>query len=103
MKLVTTLETEISLFFKRRTESFKNSFFKYAIEAWFSLDPIIINSKSLKIFKSKLLAFIRPVQLSVYSVFNPQGLKFLTQVRLGLSHLNEHIFRQTHCALAVWK
>ena len=80
-------------FLKCRIESFKNSFFPYTIETWFSLDPTIINSKSLEIFKSKLLAFIRPVQRSVYNVFNPQGLKFLTQLRLGLSHLNEHRFR----------
>ena len=26
-------------------------------------------------------------------MFNPQGLKFLTRLRLGLSHLNEHRFR----------
>ena len=79
-------------FCKCRTESFKNSFFTYTIDVWFSLDPTIINSKSLEIFKRKLLVFIRPVQRSVYSVFNPQGLKFLTQLRLGQSHLNEHRF-----------
>ena len=28
-------------FFKYRTKSFKNSFFQYTIEAWFSLDPTI--------------------------------------------------------------
>ena len=80
-------------FFHCRTESFKNSFFQYTIEAWYSLDPSIINSNSLEVFKSKLLAFIRPVQRSIYNVFNPQGLKFLTRLRLGLSHLNEHRFR----------
>ena len=80
-------------FFHCRTESFENSFFPYTIEAWYSLDPSIINSNSLEVFKSKLLAFIRPVQRSIYNVFNPQGLKFLTRLRLGLSHLNEHRFR----------
>ena len=49
-------------FFHCRTESFKNSFFPYTIEAWYSLDPSIINSNSLEVSKSKLLAFIRPVQ-----------------------------------------
>ena len=49
-------------FFHCRTESFKNSFFPYTIEAWYSLDPSIINSNSLEVFKSKLSAFIRPVQ-----------------------------------------
>ena len=56
-------------------------------------DPSIINSNLLEVFKSKLLAFIQPVQRSIYNVFNPQGLKFLTRLRLGLSHLNEHRFR----------
>ena len=39
-------------FFHCRTESFKNSFFPYTIEAWYSLDPSIINSirqKSLNV------------------------------------------------------
>ena len=36
--------------FNCRTESFKNSFFPYTIEAWYSLDPTIINSKSLEVF-----------------------------------------------------
>ena len=59
----------------------------------YSLDPSIINSNSLEVFKSKLLAFIRPVPRSICNVFNPQGLKFLTRLRLGLSPLNEHRFR----------
>ena len=92
VKLVAILEIEMS-FFHCRTESFKNSFSPYTIEAWYSLDPSIINSNSLEVFKSKLLAFIRPVQRSIYNVFKPQGLKFLTRLRLELSHLNEHRFR----------
>ena len=59
----------------------------------YSLDPSIINFNLIEVFKSKLLAFIQPVQRSIYNVFNPQGLKFLTQLHLGLSHLNQHRFR----------
>ena len=66
-------------FFHCRTESFKNSFSPFATEAWYGLDPSIINSNSLQFFKSKLLAFIRPVQRSIYNVFHPQGLKFLNK------------------------
>ena len=40
-------------FFHCRTEIFKNSFFPYTTEAWYSLDPSIINSNSLEVFKSK--------------------------------------------------
>ena len=97
-------------FFHCRTESFKNSFFPYTIHAWYSLDLSIINSNLLEVFKSKLLAFIQPVQRSIYNVFNPQGLKFLTRLRLGLSHLKEHRFRDNFkncinplCSCTVWK
>ena len=72
--------------------SFKNSFSPYTTEAWYRLDLSIINSESLEVFKSKSLAAIRPVQRSIYNVFNLQGLKFLT-LSLGLSHFNEHRFR----------
>ena len=53
----------------------------------------IRKSESISIFKSKLLSFIRPVQTSIYNIFDPKGLTFLTGLRLGLSHLNEDRFR----------
>ena len=40
-------------FFHCRTESFKNSFLSYTIEAWYSSDPSIINSNLLEAFESK--------------------------------------------------
>ena len=77
-----------------RTESLKNLFFPYTVEAGYSLDPTIKISKSLEVFKRKFLAFIRPVQRSICSVFSPQGLKFLTRLHLRTSHLNKQRFRQ---------
>ena len=38
------------------------------------------------------MAFIRPVQSNIYHIFDPKGLKFLTHLRLGLSHLNKQKF-----------
>ena len=35
----------------------------------------------------------RPMQNSVYNIHDPVGMKYLTRLRLGLSHLNEHKFR----------
>ena len=37
-------------FFSCRTESLKNSFFPYTIEAWYSLDPSIINFNLLEVY-----------------------------------------------------
>ena len=35
----------------------------------------------------------RPMQNSVYNIHDPVEIKYLTRLRLGLSHLNEHKFR----------
>ena len=44
-------------------------------------------------FNIQKLSFIRPLKSYVYNIFDPIGLKFLTRLRLGFSHLNEHRFR----------
>ena len=59
----------------------------------FKLDSSIRNSESIAIFKIKLLSLIRPAQSKIYNIFDPTGLKLLTRLRLGFSHLNEHKFR----------
>ena len=76
-----------------RTDCFKYSFFPSTLKDWFNLNASIRNSESLAIFKSRLLSFIRPIQSNVYNIFDPIGLKLLTRLRLGCSHLNEHKFR----------
>ena len=40
------------------------------------------------------MSFICPVQTNIYNIFGPKGLTFLTCLRLSLSHLNKHRFRQ---------
>ena len=45
------------------------------------------------VFKSKLLSFIRPSKRSIFNVNDPEGVKYLTRLRLRFSHLNEHKFR----------
>ena len=76
-----------------RTDCFKYSFFPSALRDWFKLDESIRNSESTSIFKNKLLSFIRPVQSSIYNIFDQIGIKLLTRLRLEFSHLNEHRFR----------
>ena len=52
----------------------------------------IRKSKSYAIFRNAFLKIGRPNQCSIYRIHNPVGLKLLTRLRLGLSHLNEHRF-----------
>ena len=40
-----------------------------------------------------LLKYVRPVANSVFEINNPYGLKLLTRLRLGLSHLRYHKLR----------
>ena len=80
--------------FHCRTGCFKYSFFSSTLNDWFSLDINIRNSDSISLFRRRLLSFIRPVQNKIYNIFDPEGLKFFTRLRVGLSHLNAHKFRQ---------
>ena len=75
-----------------RTDYFKYSFFPFTLREWFRLDINIRNPDSISLFQSRLLSFIRPNQSNIYNTFDPTGLKLLTRLRLGLSHLNEHKF-----------
>ena len=75
------------------TEYFKSSFFPASLEEWFHLDPSIRNSETINAFKQILLAFIRPRENSNSNIFDSEGLKLLTRLRLGFGHLNEHRFR----------
>ena len=38
---------------------------------------------------------MRPKPGPLYNIHNPSGIKLLTRLRLGLSHLNEHKFKTT--------
>ena len=52
----------------------------------------IRQSSTLLTFRNSLLKTGRPTPKPVYNIHNPNALKLLTRLRLGLSHLNEHKF-----------
>ena len=74
---------------------FKNSYFPSTIIERNKLDSNIRNSDTLNIFKSKILKFKRPTANSIFDCHNPIGVKLLTRLRLELSHLCEHKFKQS--------
>ena len=80
-------------FFNVKTNFLKNSFFPAVITKWNNLDISIRNSSSCHIFKNLILKFIRPEPNRISSTQNFEGLKLLTRMRLGLSHLANHKFR----------
>ena len=72
---------------------FQNSYFLVAIKECNRLDIDIRKSDSISIFKKRILSFIRPLPNKVLNSHNPKGLKLLTRLRLGLSHLRYHKFK----------
>ena len=76
-----------------RTDLFKYSFFPYMMVEWNKLDINLRNAKSFLIFRNSLLKLGRPIQNPIYNINDPVRIKYLTRLRLGLSHLNDHKFR----------
>ena len=81
--------------FKVKHNFFQNSSFPSAVIEWNKLDLNIRNSESLNIFKKTLLKFIRPSGSTIFNCHNPKGVKLLTRLRLGLSHLRERKFKHS--------
>ena len=74
---------------------FKNTFFPSTIIEWNKLDWEIKNPESIVTFKKRILSFIRPSANSTFNCHNPRGIKLLSRLRLGLSHLREHKFKHS--------
>ena len=80
-------------FFNVKTKFCKNFFFPAVVTEWNNLNISIYNSSSYHAFKNLMLKFIRPEPNRISSTQNFEGLKLLTRIRVGLSHLVDHKFR----------
>ena len=71
-----------------RIDAFKYCFFPWTINEWNKLN-FNIRTSSFNIFRANFRKIIWPIPNSIFGIFNPLGLKLITRLRLGLSHLNE--------------
>ena len=92
LKLLKIINNQI-LSFNVKPNFLKNSFFPAVITECNNLAISIHNSSSCYIFKNLILKFIRPEPNRISSTQDFEGLKLLTRMRLGLSHLADHKFR----------
>ena len=53
------------------------------------------NSNIYGTFENTILKLIRPSPNSAFEFHNPQGIKFLAKLSVGLSHLHEHKFKHS--------
>ena len=76
-----------------RTQKFKYSFFPDTSYSWKLLSSFIKLSPSLNIFKKRYMEFFNVSPNPIYGIHNPIALKYLTRLRVGLSHLRYHKYR----------
>ena len=75
-----------------KSNRYKNSFFPDAVALW-NLFMKIFNYKvvpSIGVLKNDITSLTRPEEKSVYKIHDPAGLRYLYQLRVGLSPLKCH-------------
>ena len=76
-----------------RTQRFGNTFFPYCIRGWNELHVLIRTVTTLSQFKNELIKCIKPPKRSTFKIDDILGIKLITKIRLGFSHLREHKHR----------
>ena len=85
---------EIPLF-KTNHNFYKKLFFLNTTIEWNNLDHDPRNTGSYTLFHSNILKFIKPSLNSFCDCQNIMGIKLVTRLRVGLSHLREHKFKHS--------
>ena len=73
-----------------RTLKFRYSFFPDTSNSWNYLSSFIKSSPTLNVFKKRYMEFFNVTPNPIYGIHDPVGLKYLTRLRVGLSHLHSH-------------
>ena len=73
-----------------RNDRFLNSFYPDAVNCWNNVGPDLRNVETLSKFKSTVLKIIRPEKKSIFNIHNHIGIKYIYQLRVGLSFLKAH-------------
>ena len=72
------------------TTRYMNSFFPNAVKLWNNIGDDFHSCNSIEILKKNITNLIRPPSKSIYSIHDPKGLKYVFQLRIGLSPLKSH-------------
>ena len=67
-----------------------SNFFPDAITAWNNVITHFENIPSINILKDHILSLIRPKKKNIFGIHDPLGLRYLLQLRVGLSFLRYH-------------
>ena len=75
---------------KCRTDRYRNSFFPNAVSQWNNIISDFKDFPSFNDLKKHLISLIRPQPKNVFNIFRPKVLRYLFQLRVGLSRLRHH-------------
>ena len=90
-----------------KNDRYRDSFFPDSVILWNLLGPEMRGAESLSIFKKNILKIYRPEKKSLFDIHDPNCIKWIFQLRVGLSplksHKKHHNFRDTpddtcHCS-----
>jgi len=73
-----------------RSSRYMSSFFPDAITSWNNVITHFDNIPSINILKDHILSLIRPKKKNIFGIHDPLGLRYLLQLRVGLSSLRYH-------------
>ena len=73
-----------------RTNRYRNSFFPNAVSQWNNIISDFKDFPSFFELKKHLISLIRAEPKDVFNVFRPRVLRYLFQLRVGLSRLRHH-------------
>ena len=73
-----------------RTSKYQNSFFPDSIKSWNNIGPELRGAVSLSVFKKNILKIIRPEKMSIFNIEKLDGIRWIFQLRVGLSPLKNH-------------
>ena len=76
-----------------RTQGYYDSYYPSCLREWNKLGPSLRLIGSLSKFKAELIKSLRPPKRSVFKISDIVGVRLLTRLQLGFSHLRENKFR----------
>ena len=74
-----------------QSSRYMSGFFPGAITSWNNIITYFVNIPSINILKDHLLSLIRPKKKNIFGIHDPLGLRYLTQLRVGLSFITSLI------------
>ena len=73
-----------------KTSRYKNSFFPDSIKSWNNIGTEFSSASSIGQFKKNIIDLIRPKPRQSFGIHDPVDLRYLFQLRVGLSPLKYH-------------